>query len=259
MILFSVSHSSVNEFLSIPTNEECTTAIRVNCGDQVTGSNLSTTPLHEVLNDCIAEDTSTYLGSLWYTFTGTGDSIHIIASAVKSTGSTNFIDLHVYEARAQICDSICMGGVYDVDETPGSTIGVQTAAGKEYFIMIGTFFNNDSSANIESFDLRLECICGDSPLSFSPPNNFASGDQYTFETDNTITADNVIHMDADITFNAAQGISLQPGFLVEMGATLISRQDGCAIPVKNAGHSDESKGESSQVFQLQKRKMKTLR
>lgn len=224
---------------SIEPNESCDDAIRLHCGDEETGSNLNTTPLTEVLNDCIAEDTTTYLGVLWFSWIGTGDSLHVIASAVKSAGSSNFIDLHVYENSGSDCDAICIGGVYDVDENPPVTVPLRTQPGKTYYMMIGTFHNGNPTANIESYSISLICVCGDSDLSFMPMYSFENGDSYSFRTDQTIYAENTIVTGTNIAYDGGISITLGPGFDVEQGAVFAASPEGCLVPARLPISGDE--------------------
>lgn len=105
------------------------------------------------------------------------------------------------------------------------SISITTVVGTEYYLMLGIY--NDHSINIGDYTISMECLCGNDPLTYSPPQNFINGDDQDIITDNTITADNLISTGADILYDGEQSVLLNGGFEVKKGAVFVAKTDGC--------------------------------
>lgn len=202
-------------------NDDSTRAFQIYCGQTVTGSN---TYLDRdsfiILEECVVNYTKEYLGSTWYQFTGTGDSIRFIAS---SDGS--YVDINLYSMiNGQL---ICLDGKENIETGTVELMDVPTEIGREYFIMIGNdkFYINDP--NIQTYSLTVQCLCGNRPLVYLSSNDFEKGEAVHLRTDNTITASNLIDIGASIIYNGAQGIFLNHGFSVGAGAVFEAQTSGC--------------------------------
>lgn len=75
----------------------------------------------------------------------------------------------------------------------------------------------------------LESRCTNTALTFSPLTSFLTK-ELTIDTDNTITADNVIASDEKIKYHGALGILLDPDFEVKVGALFEAAPIGCSQP-----------------------------
>lgn len=236
------------------TNEICANAFRIHCGDQIAGHNLWTSPVYDSVPDCVVGLDELYVGGLWYTFTGTGDSIQIIADGTQIT-TDNYMDMQIYEANEAGCTGVCIAGNYDLDITM-DTIGLKTIPDIQYYILIGNFFNGDSFPSIDSFNLSIECICGDSTLTFTPPNNFYQGDDYHFETHGRIQADNVIGYGSNIIYDALLGLDLVQGFEIKQGAVFETYLDGCGqiLLRERPGNKQKTMDRSDSIKAMQERR-----
>jgi len=201
---------------------DCETAIRLSCGDTVSGNADWQGTEAEEFEDCtVTGNFFVYYYTTWYKFTGTGDTIKLKVSDYDAPSGSS-LEMHLYFGS---CGTYtCEVGEY-FDEPMADSIGIATVVGTEYFLMLGIY--NDPSIMIGDYTISMECICGNNPLTYSPPQNFINGDDQDIITDNTITADNLISSGADILYDGEQSVLLNAGFEVMQGAVFVARTDGC--------------------------------
>jgi len=203
---------------------DCETAVRLSCGDMLSGNASWQGHEAESLEDCDFGGTFNYYQTSWFRFTGTGDSIKLKISDYNPQlppGLT--LEMHLYSGS---CGTLsCEAGKYFI-EPMADSISITTVVGIEYYLMLGIYIN-DASLDIGDYTISMECLCGNDPLTYSPPQNFINGDDQDIITDNTITADNLIGVGADILYDGEQSVTLNGGFEVKQGAVFLAKTDGC--------------------------------
>ena len=214
----------VDNFVDIGAYElsgtECESAIRLSCGDtlQATARHQGAQPAEE-LPDCLFS-TSNYYRSTWFTFIGTGDSIKLSLSDYET--SSNLVEMHLLRGECGAFD--CEAGLFLVEPNSGD-IFFTTKKDSLYQLYVAVW--SAGPDDLDDFSLSMTCLCDDRNLSYSSPQDFIRGDMQKIETDATIQADNIIGREADIIYDADQGIDLKMGFEVEAGATFLALPDGC--------------------------------
>lgn len=201
-------------------NDECSRAFRLYCGQIATGNNTYLNNNSIQLEDCVADNDFGYLGPVWHHFTGTGDSIRISG---LSTG--DYAEIHLYRGGCE--NLICIEGLYNFQTPPSQLADLLTEAGEDYFVMIANYDALSTLPNIESYQVEIQCLCGDNPLFYNSPNNFDFGTSVHLQTDNTITATNLIKSGASIIYDGALGLLFNQGFAVEQGGIFNAQTNGC--------------------------------
>ena len=219
------AHRIMDKFVDIGAYElsgtECESAIRLSCGDtlQATARHQEPQP-PEVLPDCVIKKPSGYYRSTWFTFIGTGDSIKLTLSDYQSKS----MDVEMHLLRGECGTFDCEAGLY-LDQPNSGDIFFPTKKDSLYQLYVGVW--HEGINDLDDFTLSMTCLCDDRALSYSSPQDFIRGDMQKIETNYTIAADNVIGKEAEIIYDAGQGIDLKMGFEVKTGATFLAVPDGC--------------------------------
>ncbi|MBK8503960.1 MAG: hypothetical protein IPL46_18175 [Saprospiraceae bacterium] len=201
-------------------NDGCTRAFRLYCGQIATGTNTYLGNNTVVLEDCVSNIDFGYMGPVWHRFTGSGDNIRI-----SGFNTGDYAEIQLYSGGCE--NLICIEGKYDFQSPPSQLADLLTVPGEDYFIMMANYDQYSPVPNIDSYQLDIQCICGDNPLTYDSPNDFDSGESAQLQTDNTITATNIIKSGASIIYDGALGILLNQGFNVEKGGIFIAQTNGC--------------------------------
>ena len=140
------SGTSATPFLIPPANDLCANAIRLNCGQTLTGSNLGATATGDPTATCT---TAIRVGGVFYSVVGTGGSMTVSTCTATTTFDT---ELFVYTGS---CGAYtCVGGNDDVDNTTTcSAVTFNSRFGVTYLV----FLNGYDNTEIGDFGVTLTC------------------------------------------------------------------------------------------------------
>ncbi|MBK8501193.1 MAG: hypothetical protein IPL46_02735 [Saprospiraceae bacterium] len=212
--------------------EDCYYARTLQCGQIVSGTNIYQDTSLTSLRDCNNNLFYGYRGVVWHHLIGTGDQM-----MVKGSSTGDNAEMHVYYGS---CDTLyCIGGVYSI-QGGEKVITTSTVPGRHYYVMLANY--NTPLPNM-NYQLKIEC-CSNSPLFYSPPNNFDSTYVLITKTNNTITATNVIGKGASITYSGALGVNLNAGFEVATQAVFQADVIGCPVSTTLVSTTDDQNNPS---------------
>lgn len=209
-------------------NNLCTSSFPVICGREISGSNnLWNTVTSNNLPDCVINGESTYVGMVWYTLYGTGDSLEVSA-AVEAAMNSDFVDLQVYEGTdtENDCALECIGGIYGV--TLGDQIRFRSVLGKQYFLALGTYVTETiSDPNMMDYSLSVQCLCEDRDILLDEVQDFGLGKDFLFTTDGEVEVLTDFPVNGNIEIDAAEGVLLSPVSTVSQGTLIEISTNGC--------------------------------
>ena len=152
----------VSSSSSGPSNDACSGAIEVSCGDIVTGS--TTGAAAEALSSC---GTSISAPAVWYSFSGTGDEVTF--SMCNGTSYNSKISVFSGSCNSLICEGGNSSGCGN-----DGFVTLLTDSGTEYFILV-----HGNSSSTGNYTLEITCN------SFTPDGNKDCCGSITICTDNT--------------------------------------------------------------------------
>lgn len=85
----------------------------------------------------------------------------------------------------------------------------------------------DAYSEVRFTELVLGPSCSNPIVLAAGTDDYLNAEEVHLTTDATITATNLVANDADITYDAAQGVILDAGFEIEIGAEFEAKIDGC--------------------------------
>lgn len=159
--------SNSNEQFSIgnpPTNDHCTNAIMLQCGDVVSGSTSCSDT--DSVSDCCWNNSLSDNG-VWYTFIGTGD-IFTLSTLATTTNMDSQIRVFTGDCGALEC----IGGNDDLPGTLLSSICITTIPGEYYYVLISDYYIGTNHDIGNCFTLSVACSSVFDPV---PPNDSPAG------------------------------------------------------------------------------------
>ncbi|MEC4048400.1 T9SS type A sorting domain-containing protein [Flavobacterium sp. SUN046] len=150
----SVSNStwSTISFTTLPANDECATAIDINCGDTITNQTTAGAT-GGTATSCIG----TIGNDIWYRFVGDG-----LQNVLTATASVENPQLEVYASTDGTCSGFTAGSCFAADGTGNAVASVtfNSTLGTVYYIHVGNWINGNPGV---VFDLSLTCATPPSP------------------------------------------------------------------------------------------------
>ena len=144
-----------------PANDECATAIVLNCGDVLTAQSTDGAT-GGTATSCVG----TIGNDIWYSFVGDGQIITLTATSTNTEGP----QVEVYESTDGTCAGFTPGSCYASAGTGETTVTVNfvSTVGKTYYTHIGSWINGDPAV---VFDLAITCATPPT----APANDDCSG------------------------------------------------------------------------------------
>lgn len=206
--------------IDVPTNDSCSAAISIACGDTVFGNN--TCVDLQSIDDCLYAGAYNYR-ALWYSFIGDGSTVTASTCGAATDFNTALL-IYNGDCNNLVCEAGDNSGCGN--SVGGSEIIFNSIPGTVYYIAIGGF----TSSAIGNFELSLNCINeGCDPFLILDNNPESAG---TYQAEDYIESTSTINSGSagDVLYKAGQSIELKNGFEADGAVDFSVEIEDCPQP-----------------------------